>query len=340
MVGQVRYGFVVHPLNRSHLRLMRLWTGLRRTDVILDYPPLHTTDGLTLEGRVVGVPFDPAAMLDDQEAAVQAIARAAVALKAWGASCVGLGALAAVVGGRGREVARLAGFPVSTGYSLTTFAALQTLRLAWERQGLPASEPVAVLGAPGPVALGLAGCLALGGTRVLLALDPVPPPVGRFIARYPGITPTTRAEALAGSRLVAAASSTGASLDEEEPRPGSVVIDVAEPRDLPKRPTRKDLVVIDGELMRLPRGTPLTGLAKIYNRVVGQGLEHVFACFVEPMVMASLPPKEADDLCAYRRHPDPERILRLGERALAMGFEVDDLFYRARRVRGHHGAGG
>ena len=313
--------------------LYKLWTHLRVSGDVLSFPLLRPVGVPPLQGRILGVPFTPEQMLARQEDAVAAITEATKRLAAWGARCVGLGAVAAVVGGRGRAVASAVAVPVTTGHALTSYAALRSLELARRLVDLPEDEPVLVLGAPGPVALGLCACLGAQARPTLVAIDPLPPPVARFLRSYPSVEALPREKALLASRLVLGASSTGASVHEQELMPGSVLIDVAQPRDLVRSPARQDLRVVDGELVCLPPGSSLDWLARAYNAVVGQGSRHILACFAEPMVLATLEPAEALDLCGFRRFPLPERILRLGALAEDLGFRVDQLFHRGRALR-------
>lgn len=331
----VRFGFVVHPLNRWQQRLLGAWTLYRSPAVVRRYPRLITGSGTVLQGQVVGIPYTPEQMLADQERAVAEIGEAVLRLARWGARCVGLGAVAALVGARGQAVASRVAVPVTTGHGLTTFASLRTLDLAARFAGIPRDEPVAVLGAPGPVALGLAACLGAAGREVKVALDPLPPPVARYLGRWPSVRPMPRRAALAGSRLVLGASSTGGSLTEQELAPGAVLVDVAQPRDLLLPPSRRDVLVVDGELVCLPPGCVLDHLTRIYNRVVGQGSRHVLACFAEPMVLATAGAERAAALCRPGRYPDPAAIVELGALAEAEGFAVDGLFQRGRPLAGH-----
>lgn len=321
-----RYGFVIHPLGRAQQLLLRAWTTLRSPARVLDFPPMYALTGHWLVGRIASVPFTPEEMVADQARAVAAITEAAQTLQGWGARSVGLGAVAAVVGGRGRAVAQAVQAPVTTGHSLTTWAALRTAELAAAHYGLDRDAGFAVLGAPGPVALGLAACLSQRHERVLLAIDPLPPPVARFLRRWPRVQVLPRADALAGARLVLGASSTGDAVRQEELAPGTVFVDVAQPRDLALPPTRRDVAVLDGELVSLPPGAQLPPLSRIYSRIVGQGARHILACFAEPMVLALLDPARATRLSRPARFPRPADIAALGELAERAGFRVDRLF--------------
>src|SRR5439155_17786431 len=60
------------------------------------------------------------------------------------------------------------------------------------------------------------------------------------------------AAAVAGADFVMGASSTGGGLEPAWLTRGSVVIDVAEPRDLPRRKRFPDALVVDGENVSLP----------------------------------------------------------------------------------------
>ena len=64
-------------------------------------------------------------ILEDQDAALHHIEHAVQMATEWGAEVVGLGAMTAVVGGRGTHVAEQSSIAVTTGNSLTVYAAIQ-----------------------------------------------------------------------------------------------------------------------------------------------------------------------------------------------------------------------
>ncbi len=325
-----RYGFVVHPLTRAHLAIYRAWRLGRGAGVLKTYPPFLTRGQARLDGLLYGIPLLPRPMLEDREAAVDAIARGVDVLAERGARAVGLGALCAVVGSRGRAVADRCDVPVTTGHEITAWAAVRTAERVCRLLGRAADGPVAVLGAPWVVAAAAAELLALHGRPVLLAGRGAGAGALRRIARRSaGIEVVEQSDALRRARLVVSASSGGGVVAEQELAPGTVFVDVARPRDLAGVRVRRDVLSVDGETVSLPSGAHLGGITTIYNWVVGQGAADVFACFAAPMLAAA---GAAPAPMSEGRFVDPEVARAWGAAAEHHGFHVDTLYDRGARL--------
>lgn len=347
-----RFGFVVHPLFPSQRVLMAIRTlspsllagAGSGTPVVARFPRVASPAGPAVDGIVRAAPLLPAAMLAEQEAAVERIAAAASALAADGASVVGLGALCAVVGSRGEEVARRVSVPVTTGVSYTAFAAARTLDRVAEALGETlAGRRVAIAGMPGALAVAVAELVARRGARVVL-LDGPAKARERLAAKLRSLHERREPRA-AGSGLPSAevaadaasaareadflvgASSTGGALDPAWLRRGSVVIDVAEPRDLPRAEAHlPGRLVVDGENVSLPSSSRggFGFWTAIYNWLIGQRHGIVYACFAEPIVLALEGKGESFSLGKEIPAEKAEEIGRLGEKH---GFRVDRLFH-------------
>ena len=339
----MRFGFVVHPLSASQRRLLgvRSFDGLMAIGRPTRRPPARPIARLRVrdpfdaqvEGVLVAIPSLPEELLVDQEAGVAAVVEAVARCRAEGADVVGLGAVAAVIGGQGKAVAEASPCPVSTGNGLTAWAAVETLELLRGR-GLRGA-PVGLVGPPGPVANGILEQLLARGDEVVIVSAQPPRPLIRQVeqlcAQHRGRARFTAhvSEVLGPGKVLIAASSTGGRLRLSALPAGSVIIDVAAPQDvLLDVPTRKDVLLLDGEYVRLPR--PLAGSAwhHVYGWVTGQS-QHIFACFAEPMLMAL-----AGDtaLCSVGRTVPLERLRALGNLAASHGFWIDRLHEQGRPV--------
>lgn len=338
----MKFGFVVHPLVAGQRVLMGVRTLTpsflvgegTSTPRVARFPRIVSATGATSDGEVRAVGMLPASMLVNQEPAVERIARAAERLAADGASVVGLGALCAVVGSRGEEVARRVKVPVTTGVSYTAFAAGRTLERVAEAVGETlAGSSVAIAGFPGALAVAIADLAARRGARPVLLDGPLKAREKlrtRLVAEH-GIAvdlplPEEAAAAARAADFLVGASSTGGALDPAWLVPGSVVVDVAEPRDLPRRAAlAPDRLVVDGENVSLPPGTQGFGiLTSVYNWVVGQRLGTVYACFAEPIVLALDGKLESFSLGKEIPPAKADEIGRLGEKH---GFRVDRLLH-------------
>lgn len=330
-----RFGFVVHPLVPSQRVLMAirtltpsLLTGAGTgTPVVARFPRVRSPAGPEVDGVVRAAPLLPGAMLAEQEFAVERIAAAANALAADGASVVGLGALCAVVGSRGEEVARRVSVPVTTGVSYTAFAAARTLdRVAEELGERVAGRRVAIAGLPGALAVAVAELVAARRARVVLLDGPVKARE-RLATRIGAEVAMDAATAAREADYLVGASSTGGALDPGWLRGGSVVIDVAEPRDLPRAAAHPPgRLVVDGENVSLPPASRggFGFWTTIYNWLIGQRQGTVYACFAEPIVLALEGRAESFSLGKEISPEKAEEIGRLGEKH---GFRVDRLFH-------------
>jgi len=337
------FGFVVHPLSRFQRQLL----GLRSLDLnlwlrghtrraparVIARLELDDPFGVATRGVLVCIPHLPEQLLGDQEAAVAAVADGVALCAREGADVVGLGAVAAVIGGQGKAVARTAAIPVSTGNGFTTLAALETCA-GLSRVGL-LRGPVGLIGPPGPVATGLLRGLVARGEHVQVVAARPPAPLRKLAAAIGAVGPgridfvDDPAAVLGPGRVLVAASSTGGRLNLTDVPAGSIVVDVAEPQDVRRDcPSRDDVLVLDGEYVRLPR--PLKGglWRSVYSLVTGQR-RAVFACFAEPMLMAL-----AGDtgLCSVGRDVPLDRVRALSRLAARHGFFIDRLHEGGRPI--------
>lgn len=315
---------------------MRGLASLRPPARAISRLSLRLADGRTVEGVLAGIPDLPEALLDDQLAGVESTLEAVRLCNGFGAAVVGLGAVTAVIGGSGKAVAERAPCAVTTGNALTAWAATETWRRFSEVRG--GALRAGLYGLPGAVAGGILRLLVHAGAEVHVSLGNAPPPpmlrlLERLNAAGPGSVRRVGhwAEALAAGGVLLAASSTGGRIPLGALPRGATVIDVAAPVDvLPDVPPREDVLLLDGELMRLP--SPLHGTEPwqtLYGWVTGQR-GRIFACFAEPMLLAATGRTE---LVSTGRELALDRLLALGDLARRHGFRVDHPCEGGRPVR-------
>lgn len=345
----MRFAFLVHPLSTGMLRIFGARAGLpllalggaatlRREGLepsnirtITDLPPLVSATGARCEGRIIGLPCLPSLLLEEQEAAVRLMHTAAMQ---YGVGCelIGLGALCAIVGSRGEALAARLPKPVTTGNSLTCWASAETVCRLWDAlQHSPRFTPrVLLVGFPGTMAEGLLQVLARRGLPLEIVHPQLPRRQERQLAALEGELGisirrwTDLNEALQRKGIVVGAGSLGGELVGADLRPGTVVVDVAQPLDTsPAQRRREDLIVVEGELVSLPGAYGRSVLTHLYNHIVGQGDGRVFACLAEPMILALEGRAEGWSL---GRTLDPARVEALGALATRHGFGVRQLF--------------
>ncbi len=316
-----RFAFVVHaltPLQRRFMgvRSLQLDLALGRGGTRFDaVTPLCTLrlDGVA-EGVVVGIPLDPEQLLGDQERTLNRMHRAVNLAQP--VDAVGLGSLCAVVAGRGEGLAERVGVPVTTGAAATAWALHHNVREVLRARG---EDRVAVVGAAAPVGAAVARMLSEDGVEVHVDAR-------RGAKRY-GLTPHASAEdAVAGVQIVLGAGPTGASLRAEAVHPGSVIVDVAIP-DTVVGELPPGVEVLAGEAVKPPPGWHGGFWGRLYQTFAGYGPTQVYACVIEPLVLAV---GDRTEPYALGRRLNPETVREFGRAAEALGFQ-------ARLARGFRG---
>ena len=191
----------------------------------------------------------------------------------------------------------------------------------------PRQWRVAIVGLPSPVGLLLVKLLARTGVDLEIISSTLPAPTRKLLQQLVEdwkievvLTPTVES---CKSKIIIAASSTGANIPLSKIPPQTVVVDVAAPADINHDQDRSDVIVVDGEYLSPP--TPLKG--SLWQNVYGY-LTHqpdtLLACFVEPMLIAI---SGQTELCGVGRNLCEHKSTRLGRLAVRNGFLVD-AFYR------------
>ena len=280
-----RFVFLVHALSPVHRRFI----GLRRAEPSIalglrdgtdPYSAIGRLCTLQLDGVATGevwaVPLDPVQMLDDQERALVRLDRAArLAMRAGPVGAIGLGSLAAVVGGRGEALAARLDVPVTTGAAATAWALWKNTVRVLERRP---DAPVAVIGAAGPVGRAVAALLAADGFRVRIDNRRAAKDLDVEVADGP-------AAAAAGCPVVVGAATTGGLLPPEALASGAIVVDVALPSIL-TGPAPAGVRMLAGEAVHCPAGWRGGLWGPVYQVLAGYGPQQVFACLIEPLVLA------------------------------------------------------
>jgi predicted amino acid dehydrogenase len=204
-----------------------------------------------------------------------------------GAQILGLGAYTSVVGDAGLTIAKSLDVPVTTGDAYTVSVAVQALTAAAEVMAIPLPRAAAaVVGATGAIGRVCAELLAgQAGSLLLIARDErkLAELSERLQPRATAeIHTSTKMEALAGSQLILTV--TSALHDVIHPdhlRPGSVVCDVARPRDVSAMvaAARDDILVIDGGMVDVPGSVDFH-----FNFGFPRG--KAYACMAETMILA------------------------------------------------------
>lgn len=297
------FAFIVHPIDpkrdvsRKFPLLGRLLTERQIDFFSTFFPPVYLSEitgiqsratGKEIKGWLIACPYTPRRMLELSERAVyRKIVQTGHMAEALGARILGLGAYTSVVGDAGVTIARQLAIPVTTGDAYTVAVAVQAIRSAAERMGISLPDAsAAVVGATGAIGRVCAELLAGDvGRLILIARDSTklealreklePLAASRLVV-------STSMEPLSQAELVlTVTSSVHAVIRPQDLRPGSVICDVARPRDVSAMVAkgRDDILVIDGGMVNVPGPVD-------FHFNFGFPPGKAYACMAETMVLA------------------------------------------------------
>lgn len=295
-----KFAFLIHPFDAGDVTRKFAFTSRWSPDLVESFlkhaPPIlceHMTglrgQGAEAEGWLVATPLTSRQMLSlPTPTVLKKIISAGHKAQRHGAKILGLGALTSVVGDAGITVARSLRIPVTTGNSYTVATAIQATYQAASLMGIDLKKArLVVIGATGSIGVVCARLMAPSVGQVTL--------VARDEARLENtahliysessvlcdIDTDPRRAVRQADIVIAASGSAEELLQPEDLKTGSVVCDVARPRDVAKAAAeqRDDVLVIEGGLVQVPggwQGDFSFGLPK--------GV--VYACMAETMLLA------------------------------------------------------
>ncbi|MHB1953976.1 MAG: shikimate dehydrogenase [Sulfobacillus sp.] len=298
-----RFAFVVHPLRfddfaRKYRFTRYLPQGLVETGFKAVGPVMvgHATGvrsitGEELEGWLIGLPLTPKILLESPyEWVLKKLEQAGHMAEKMGAEILGLGAFTKIAGDRGVSLAQRLSIPVTTGNSYTTATAVEgTLRGA-DRMGIDlATAQVTVIGATGAIGEATSYILAPHVKYLRLVartLEPLQDLAKRLSEQNPDLSITVSQDVSQSVRdsdiVVAVSSAQDAIVEPEDLKPGSVITDVARPRNISSRVSqaRPDVLVLDGGVIEVPGEQADMGFD------FGFPPKMVEACMAETMILA------------------------------------------------------
>jgi fatty aldehyde-generating acyl-ACP reductase len=297
------FAFIIHPIDpkrdvsRKFPFLGRALTEGQINFFSTFFPPVYLSEiegitsaatGRQIKGWFIACPYTPKRMLELSERTVyRKIIQTGHMAEKLGAQILGLGAYTSVVGDAGVTIARALDVPVTTGDAYTISLAVQAIREAARVMDIPLKKATAaVVGATGAIGRVCAELLA-GDVEclILIARDEkkLEDLRDRLKARAGAqIMVSTKMESLAQAQLILTV--TSALHDVIRPghlQPGSVVCDVARPRDVSAMvaAARDDILVIDGGMVDVPGPVDFH-----FNFGFPEG--KAYACMAETMTLA------------------------------------------------------
>lgn len=297
------FAFIIHPIDpkrdvgRKFPLLGRILSERQIDFFSTFFPPVYISqiDGITSEatgrevkGWFIACPYTPRRMLELPEQAVyRKIIQTGHLAEKLGADLLGLGAFTSVVGDAGVTIAKALDIPVTTGDSFTVSLAVDAIREAARLMEIPLGRATAaVVGATGAIGQVCAELLAEDVERLYLigrrenALEELRDRIGP--ASRAELVTSTRMDVLSEAQLILTVTSALHDvIRPEHLQPGSVVCDVARPRDVSAMvaAARDDILVIDGGMVDVPG--PVN-----FNFNFGFPPGKAYACMAETIALA------------------------------------------------------
>jgi len=296
------FAFIIHPIqikrdvSRKYPILGKIFGEREINFFSRFFPPVYLSEitgirsaatGRALHGWLIACPFTPPTMMNlPVETVYNKIVACGHMAEALGAKILGLGAYTSVVGDAGKTIADRLDIPVTTGDSYTIMIAIEAIREAAQQMEIPlAGATVAVVGATGTIGKTCAELLAGQCPRLILvgrrqeAVDALKVQCSGLGAQ---IIATTEMSAIYQADLIlTVTSAVHEVIYPQHLKPGTVVLDVARPRDVSKRVAaeRDDVLVIEGGMVEVP-GDP------DFHFDFGFPLRKAYACMAETMALA------------------------------------------------------
>jgi len=270
------FAFIIHPIDpkrdvsRKFPTLGRVLTERQIDFFSTFFPPVYISEiegitslatGKVIKGWFIACPYTPRRMLQLPEGTVyRKIIQTGRMAEKLGADILGLGAFTSVVGDAGVTIARALDVAVTTGDSYTVAMAVQAIREGARAMDIKFEDAtVAFVGATGTIGRVCAELIAGEAARTLLIArheDRLEALRDRLkIHARSELVVSTRMEVLKDAQLILTVTSAIHDvIRPEHLQPGSVVCDVARPRDVSAMvaAARDDILVIDGGMVDVP----------------------------------------------------------------------------------------
>ncbi len=297
------FAFIIHPIDpkrdvsRKYPFLGKVFNESQINFFSTFFPPVYISEitgitsdatGKEIKGWFLACPYTPKRMLELPERMVyHKIVQTGRLAEKLGAGILGLGAFTSVVGDAGITIANELDVPVTTGDSYTVALAVEAVIKAAEIMEIPlSSATAAVVGATGAIGkvcvellAEVVGELYLIGRRIdaLEALRERLQPVSTARMHI-----STKMDVLPKAQLILTVTSALHDvIRPEHLQPGSVVCDVARPRDVSAMvaAVRNDILVIDGGMVDVPGPVD-------FHFNFGFPPGKAYACMAETMALA------------------------------------------------------
>jgi fatty aldehyde-generating acyl-ACP reductase len=297
------FAFIIHPIHpkRDVSRKFPLLGKLlseRQIDFFSTFfPPVYISEiegitsqatGKQIRGWFLACPLTPTRMVELPERSVyRKIIETGRLAEKLGAKTLGLGAFTSVIGDAGITIAKELDIPVTTGDSYTVAIAIEAIQTAANKLEIPLQNAsAAVVGATGAIGQICALKLAEKAQELYLiglrtsALEVLREQI-RSVTGLSNIHISTQVDDIKKVKLIITVSSAIRNIiHPEHLQPGSIICDVARPRDVSAQvaAVRSDVLVIDGGVVDVPG--PVN-----FNFDFGFPPGKAYACMAETMAL-------------------------------------------------------
>jgi len=330
------FAFIIHPIDpkrdvsRKFPLLGRVLNEKQIDFFSTFFPPVYISEiqgitsqstGKEIKGWFVACPYTPKRMMELPDRTVyRKIIQTGRMAEKLGANILGLGAFTSVVGDAGVTIANALEVPVTTGDSYTVIVAVDAIREAACTMNIPLrSATAAVVGATGAIGQVCAELLADDVERLYLigrrqdALEELRDRLkGQSRAE---LIISTKMDVLSEAQLILTVTSAIHDIIRPEYlQPGSVICDVARPRDVSAMvaAVRDDILVIDGGMVDVPGSVD-------FHFNFGFPSGKAYACMAETIAL-TLEGRFED--YTLGKHLTRERVEEIGSIAKKHGFRL------------------
>jgi predicted amino acid dehydrogenase len=297
------FGFIFHPiLIREHVNKKFPPLGTILPISVINwacqfFPPQYISEitgisskdtGEPVRGWFVAAPYTPQAMHDlPLEKVYSKIVDTINLAESKGAKIMGLGAHIAVVGDAGKTISERVSIPVTTGNSYTVAVAVDSMIEAAHIMDINMTEAtIAIVGATGSIGKACARVFSdICAELILVGRDDKKTNQVRELCEGNTARVITSSDISAiykADLVLTVSSAIDAIIEPKHLKPGSVVLDVARPRDVSPAVVRErdDVLVIEGGMVEVP------GANANFNFDFGFPQRKAFACMVETIALA------------------------------------------------------
>lgn len=333
-----KFAFILHPLDFGDFYRKFQWMEKLPENILkkaTKYAPpfkiskitgIKSKTGKRIEGYFYACPLTSEQIINlEQDFVINKIIKSVKKAEEAGVKLVGLGSFTSVVGDKGITIDKNTKVPVTTGNSYTVATAIEGTKLAADKMDLDLKEEiVTVVGANGSIGKTVSRLMAkevnnlLLVSRNLVKLEKLRDQIKEENDNITVKFSNKLGEELQKSRIfITVSGAVEALIDPQDLLSGSVVCDVARPRDVARDVGKKrdDVLVIEGGIVSIPGNVN-------FNFNFGVKGQNAYACMAETMLLTL-----EEKITAYSLGPDIyiEKVKEMQKLAKKHGFKLAGL---------------